>query len=353
MINSSHNIVQTFYWEAGMLGYAPPLLLLTILVGIVSFAIRRGPLDRSRWLLCGIVLMIAFFAGGLSEAGVFLQTAGLLVAMAVCYFRESLRRTACPLLLAGLAGSVSGLTIVLLAPGNQKRQVFFPPPPNVFKLVGVSLYYSAGFVGYTIYLSPLTTALLVVCFGSLGWRLYSKKGLRLDFKTVTRLLIVIPLIGFFLIFVCIVPGVFGTSHILPARARIFPQLVFVCTTIWWSYFAGMFLARRFASARTSKTLFVAAVVACALIVLAPLTATWRTLRLVPRARAAAAIWDQMDHEIPVAKANGLKDLTVVAIDDVESRLGAHKTELHLESDPLNWKNKCAAQYYGVDSITAR
>jgi len=78
-----------------------------------------------------------------------------------------------------------------------------------------------------------------------------------------------------------------------------------------------------------------------------------TLNLVPRARESAAIWDQMDHEIRAAKARGVLDVTVPVVDDIETRLGATHTELNLEHDPQNWKNKCAAVYYGVNSIQAR
>lgn len=45
-------------------------------------------------------------------------------------------------------------------------------------------------------------------------------------------------------------------------------------------------------------------------------------------------------------------MTVAPIDDVETRLGAAKTELQIEHDAQNWKNKCAARYYGINSIRA-
>jgi hypothetical protein len=43
---------------------------------------------------------------------------------------------------------------------------------------------------------------------------------------------------------------------------------------------------------------------------------------------------------------------VPGVDDVESRLGVHRTELQIERDAQNIKNRCVAKYYGINSIKA-
>ena len=93
-----------------------------------------------------------------------------------------------------------------------------------------------------------------------------------------------------------------------------------------------------------------------IVVLAVVSASQTTLRmarLIPRAAESAAAWDQTDREIRAAKAMGVLDQTVPALNDVESRFGGPINELHIERDPLTYKNKCVARFYGLRSIRAQ
>lgn len=175
-----------------------------------------------------------------------------------------------------------------------------------------------------------------------------------DAKKIRTLFLYLPLGAFFLVLSCFVPGVYGTSNDLPGRAHMIPQFILVCATIYWGYLAGTTLLARFSIFRRKGWPLIACSIVVAILVLSvPLVAIQRTLSLVPRARESASIWDQMDQDIRAAKAQGILDLTVPAVDDIETRLGATDTELNLEHDPQNWKNRCAASYYGVNSIQAR
>jgi hypothetical protein len=169
------------------------------------------------------------------------------------------------------------------------------------------------------------------------------------------------LLGFAFIFLCTVPGVYGTSTYLPGRARLIPQFVLVCVAVWCGCLAGVRLSEHLAfssghfgaRARLSaRALNAAAAASLTLLLLPPLFAARRTLALVPGAREAAATWDEMDRSLRAARERGTPDMTVAPIDDVETRLGAAKTELQIEHDAQNWKNKCAARYYGINSVRA-
>jgi hypothetical protein len=359
-LNSAHNLVQSFYWQTGMLGYMPPLIFLTISIGLLSYVIRRRLQDRPALLLVMVSAVMTVFAGGLSEVYAVLQTGALLLALIAFWIfpSPSLKRAALFPLVANLTGSLIGLLVVALAPGNYVRQSSFLPPPHLIALIRLSLFNTAGFVGYTIYLAPLTTLLMVLLpalFGGYVQSLHSKPTPDFDSRTVRRLLRLLPVIGFVLLFICFVPGVYATSGMIPERARIIPQFVFILTTAVWSYFAGMALLRRF-SVRLqtpSPGLTAGFVVIAVLLFLPPLVAIRRTLKLVPGASASALAWDQDDREIRAAKARGLMDLTIPVAADVESRLGARRTELQIQRDPQDWKNRCMADYYGINSIKAQ
>lgn len=359
-LNSAHNLVQSFYWQTGMLGYTPPLICLTISIGLLSCVIRRRSQDRSALLLIMVSAVMTGLAGGLSEVYAVLQAGALLLALIVFWIfpSPSLKRAALPPLAVNFTGALTALLVVALAPGNSVRQSFFSPPPNLIALIKLSLFYTAGFVGYTIYLAPLTTLLMILLpalFGGYVQSLHSKPAPDFDSRTVRCLLLLLPVIGFILLFICLVPGVYATSGMIPERARIIPQFVFILTTAVWSYFAGMALVRRFSiRLQTPSPGLTAGYVAIVILLfLPPLVAIRRTLRLVPGASASALVWDQDDREIRAAKARGLMDLTIPVAADVESRLGARKTELQIERDPQDWKNRCMAQYYDINSIKAQ
>lgn len=358
-LNSAHNLVQSFYWQTGMLGYTPPLICLTISIGLLSYVIRRRLHGRLAPLLVLLSAVITVLAGGLSEVYAVLQTGALLLALIAFWFfsSPSLKRAALPPLLVNLTCSLITLLVVALAPGNQVRQSAFLPPPHLIALIRLSLFYTAGFVGYTIYLSPRTTLLILLLPALLGGNIHRLHPTtrHFDSRTVRYILLLLPAVGFVLLFICLVPGVYATSGMIPERARITPQFVFILTVSVWSYFAGIALFRRFSVRlqNPSPGLTAGYAVITALLFMAPLVAIQRTLNLIPGARASALAWDQEDREIRAAKARGLVDLTIPVVADVESRLGARTTELQIQRDPQDWKNRCMARYYDVDSIMAR
>lgn len=359
-LNTTHNIVQSFYWQTGMLNYIPVIILLTLYAGIICYRLRRRSQERTAPLLLIASALLMLFAGGFSEAAMFLQTGGLLLAAAACYKYApvTIRRAALPLLIAGLAGSLVALCVVVAAPGNSVRRSFFPASPDLITLAKLSLYYAAGFITYTISLSPLTTALLVLLPALSSYYFYhadSNRSPALSLRKILWLLVFLPVTGFILILICSAVSVYSISAFLPERARVVPQFVVVCVAVCWSYFAGVALSkmRNARQKDASYPLTIGSFAVIALLALSPIAAARRTLALAPQAKAAAFIWDETDREIRAAKERGIEDVSVPAVDDVESRLGAVRTELHVERDREHWKNRCMARYYGVKSIKAQ
>jgi hypothetical protein len=357
MLNGADNIVQSFYWQGGLVNYVAPLILLTVYVGIVSYAIRKQVQGGAALWLAVLCAGVTFFAGGFTEAYGFLQAGALLLALLACYkfASDSFRRLATPLIVAGLVGAVIAICIVVFAPGNKFRVSHFAPRPNLIKVTMLSLYYAAGFIVYKIYLSPLTTLLLVLLPARLGWDVHKAGSSQLKGRKTGGLLFLIPVVGFFLIFICFATGVYGTSGALPERARFIPQFVFVCIAVCWGYLVGAALIKWLSlrERKLSRLRIPGSIAVTVFMFMAPLLATWRIMKLVPRAEASASIWDQTDRDIRAARAQGSMNLTVPAVDDVETRLGARRTELQLEHDVENWKNKCVARYYQIASIKSQ
>src|SRR5205814_6736700 len=118
MLNVADSIVQSTYWEAGYLLYTAPLVVLTIYIGIVSYAVRRNVQGLSRTAMMIVAALTTLFAGGLNEPFTFSQVVGHVMALSVCYFSlaGSARKRALPFILAGLIGTAIAFAIMVSAP---------------------------------------------------------------------------------------------------------------------------------------------------------------------------------------------------------------------------------------------
>jgi hypothetical protein len=358
-VNGAHDIAQSFYWQAGLLTHVAPLVLLTCTLGAALSAARRRLEGKRFWPSALASALLAFAAGGFSESHTLMQTCGFALAAAACYRHRRSSRwagAALPLTMTMLAGSLLALCVVALAPGNDVRQGRFPAPQGFAGTAGLTLFYSAAFVPYTAYLSPLNTLLAAALPAWAGARLAGAgRGVTLSPAELMRRLALAAAGGFTLIVASVLPAAYGMSQNLPARGRVIPQFVFVCVTAYCGYVAGAaYRGRPGASEGRSRNLpaWVSAAAVC-LLSLAPALAILRVGRLLPLAAESAAAWDRMDREARAAGDRGETDLVVDALDDVEARFGGTAGALKLERDPNHWKNRCQASYYGVRTIRAR
>lgn len=117
-------LIQSLYWTSGAIPYLLPLLLLTLLLGVLLRCARRG---------CGPLAitgagLLAFAAGGFSEPYLLFQAAALALLAALVWFTPR-RRALLPLLLAALAGTAAALFIVVVVgPAATPRASRASPP---------------------------------------------------------------------------------------------------------------------------------------------------------------------------------------------------------------------------------
>src|SRR5438067_11327383 len=319
MLNVADNLVQSTYWEAGYLLYTAPLVVLTIYIGIVSYAVRKNVRGLPRTATMILVALITLFAGGINEPFTFSHLVGHVLALSVCYFspRGSARKRALPFIFAGLTGTAIAFVIMISAPGNSVRQSLFPVDRDLITVAELTIRGTCGFILRKMVQAPLTTALLCLIPAYVASRHYESQ----PHVHVWRWVLVLPLAGFLLVFVCYLPGVYGAGGLV-ARARFIPEFVFVCTAIGSSFFAGSLVAHQLHAKQRLPSIGLATLLLItAIAVLACSRTVWRTARLLPKARANASLWDQTDQNIRAMKAQGALDQTIPAIDDIETSLG--------------------------------
>jgi hypothetical protein len=136
------------------------------------------------------------------------------------------------------------------------------------------------------------------------------------------------------------PGAYGTSAPPPPRALIIPQFVVLCLAAAWSAAAAVVARAKGSTLPLRPTLAVLGV----LILLTSGRATMQAWRAGDEMHAWAARWDVTDRAVRSAAARGLAHAIVPAVGPIGG-VGA------ITESPGDWVNACAAQYYGVETIS--
>lgn len=357
-LNGAPNLEQSLYWRSGMLTHTAALLLLTIYPGLVAFGLRRRRSDRPALLLIVLCAVLAFVAGGFSEVYAVTQATLLLLAIFLVFILcGAWLRAALPFMISGLAGSLISLTIMATAPGPRIRRNLYPVLPSFKYLVETTLYYVRGYLIYLIRESPANLVLLFIAPAMLAvlvYRFASPAPPNWNYRKVKVFLVTLPLLTLLLVIVAFGVEVYATTAQPAWRSRFVPQFIISCAISLWSFLGTVTLlsaTRRARSVRTASGAIVIAGVCLAVVVSGG--AITRNLKLAPHAKANAALWDETDRQIREASARGVRDVTVPAIDDIETSLGAPRDEMQVRRDPEHWINKCVADYYRVESIRTR
>jgi hypothetical protein len=162
------------------------------------------------------------------------------------------------------------------------------------------------------------------------------------------LLIALPIVAFVLVTSCMAVGVYGTSAPPPPRALIIPQFACEILLLLWGAVAGV-AARDRLSARSidvSRLATPLLLIVVAIGTVKSAQATARTLKLASSLRSWTTTWDQGDRELREAARIGRLDATAPSLPPVGG-VGS------IGPDPTDWVNACAAQYYGLGSVTGR
>ncbi|HVF45049.1 MAG TPA: DUF6056 family protein [Pyrinomonadaceae bacterium] len=358
-VESTSDVVQSLYWQTGMLTYLAPLIFFTADAGLVISSVRKEPGRAATWRVC-LCALLALAAGGFSEVAAVLQAGGVSLLLVALLARGRRMRGARALALAGLGGALAALLLVALSPGNEVRQGDGTAHAGLLWSVESSFRYALYFTEQhtrrwrgTALLCLILPAALALAAGAS--RLRKSEGASNEAPGARRLLSLLAYgtaAGFALMVLCFVPGFYAQSEALPQRAHVVPKFVLVCVNFYWGALAGLALLK---ATRGGESLPrpLAAVCWCAvsaLLFVSPLAAARRTFALGARARAYAKSWDESERSIRAAAAAGERDVTVSAVEGGESELGFGRPELRLSRDPNAPQNVAAATYYRIDSV---
>ena len=347
-LDGTPDIVQSLYWRTGMLTYIAPLIVLTGYFGLLLYQSRRFQ-SATTWPWMSLSFLLTFVAAGFSETFAVVQTLLLCYVFIGCFAMgaTTLKKNLLPTIVVGLLGSVVGMIVMFIAPGNQFRQAYFSEP-SLILAVPLAVRFTIVYLQQIVLSLPLMITLVISIFW--GLRVQPTSNLPPRSQNIIRLsLALLPLMAFFLTLASFLPAAWGMSVSLPTRAIIIPQFILTCFIAVWGYLIGFLLTQSvFVKAHLNSRYFVgvSAVTMVVLIILGPISATSNTLALAPPARSLAEFWDTRHELIQAAKATGTMDLEVPIL--------PYSASLEdIGPDPNHWVNNCVAQYYGIQSIVAR
>jgi hypothetical protein len=347
---------QVIQWHSGMVKNLSPVVCLAFGVGLIAHVVDAGLMRRRPRATALVVGALAFVAGGFSETYAALQTATLVgaIALLVAVAGRALDDDLVRVLLAALVGALLAVVVVALAPGNESRATFFPPPPEPLRLLRLSLGYARSELLRLVAASPASVALVLLAPAALallqrptdaatlpGRPLGADAAIDPSPRALRRFLLLAPPVALALYAVCFVPAAYATSLRPPERALAVPWFTLVALLAAWSFTAGLLLGRSATPIARAARLLVTA--GALVLVAAPLSGALATLAGVPAMRAYAATWDAADARLRAARADG--QLRVVA-----PRVRHPGGLRDLAREPDFWLNVCVARYYGLESV---
>ncbi len=339
------HLLQSLYWRMGMLHYTLPLVLILILMGLLARAWPGEGSSGRSWLLLIGTGLLAFTAAGLSETYAALQSAVLLAGLIVmCIFAAKWRRAqTAGVLLPALGASLAAMVIMAMAPANAWRQSALPPPASLVELVTYTLRYALAFVRDSLVTLPVPTLVMMSVFFALGWLAFSG-GVVLAPRQVLYGIGFVLLVGFGLMMSSIAPSVYAGLQYPAGRALTVARFVWLCALGLAAWLVGAGMAR----SAPKKVIPLLSALICVILFLAAaysLRAATYPLQEGRSLQVKAERWDARHLQILAAREAGMRDLVILETDVVSSLED-------IGPDPNYWVNTCAAQYYGLNSLTA-
>jgi hypothetical protein len=345
------NLYQILYWRTSLIPYTLPLVFF---IGIAAFLLRyaRVPYQKSRAIWTGAIsLFLVFAASGLGETTSAMQIGLLFVAVVVFWVTKSHRhrKDMLGILLASLATAVVSLLIIAFSPGTINRLDRIMEQTPLYNPVTLSIQtitYTGQFLWNHFRSAPLPALIMTALpFAALYIRSTrdGSDGSWLSASRVRLAVLLVPLLMFIVIGFSFAPSAFVRTFPV-ARARLASiALLTLCLALEGGLLG--ILAARFRALGSAVYLRGAVAALLAVLIYYPLRVAPRVYAALPEYRYFAQAWDARDASIRQAIAEGATDLVVVQLDSIGG-VGEYK------GSERDWINRCAARFYGLNTLRA-
>ena len=338
------NRFQTFMWRSGMATHFAPLVFISLFIGFVLSQINAEK-KPSPWVY-GVVFLASFLLGGFSEPPNTFMIVAIFLLLTIFWrsVNGTKGRSAFILFSFSLAGFLIALLLMFLwlrvfPQGDTASMPLHVAFTRTFRFTYNFLDDSFRTLPLSSLLSILTsfTIAFVHVLGADNAPLSPDRR-----RQFWMWLIIAPLVQGLLIAASFAPSAYGESY--PAdRAQILGRLIMTTTFLFEGALLGVLCAHSRMFLRRRKIFIFLSGLILLILALYPLRAGLSMLADVPDYRQWSSAWDVRDAEIHKAITAGERDLVVRLLPTKEG-------VKEIDGNPRHWVNRCAAQYYEVDTI---
>jgi len=346
------NLHQILYWRAAMVPYTMPLVFF-----VCNFALllwyARLPFHKNRAIWVGCVsAFLVFFAAGLGETTGGLQVGLFFIAVLAAWMTKLHLRRADVwfILLISLAVAVISLLIIAFSPGTAIRldtlSAKSAPVYNPILLSVRTASFTLHFILDVVKNLPLPILFaLSMSFGVFYVVSFTeeKNAHQIPASHLRLAALAVPVFVFIAIGFSFAPSAFAQSYPV-ARARFAAHFILTLGVLLEGGLLGMLAARFRLPIRPNFARSVI-ILLLGLALVYPLHASTKLRHPMAVFQRWATQWDTRDAYIRQAVADGATDLEVEQLDTI----GGVQEYKH---DPNHWVNKCAAEFYGLQSLRA-
>lgn len=350
-ILTTPNRYQSVFWRPGLVTYFMPLVIFALVTGfILRQSQLQGPQSHLRRMGYFVFIAVAaFLAGGMSETTLSMQggALGLAIILVILLASPPAKRSALPLLIIALIFSIAALLTVFVSPANAMRTRAFGPSPDVPTVVEKSLVFGVDFVRESFRSQPTAFSALIFIALGLGFLLSHERSALPGWRKLALLLALSLAVTYMLIFFSMLPSMYGQHSYPGQRSLMAATAMLVAGTAFAAGLIGASVHDAVSprlGIRAGGAICLAASGLLLISALYPVYAAAKlTNQLAPYYGRIARQWDARDAAIQAAAARGERNIIVEQLDSIEGVI---------EYKSSNWVNSCAAEFYGVDSITA-
>ena len=343
------SLAQSLYWRSGTLPYTAPIIINTLVLGLILKHFRKKKAGKWSGVL---VAALAFIGGGFSETATAVQIVFLVLLIAGFWAagKKGIGGASVGIRLVLSALIASGVALLLLAvsPSIDER-LRGANHPGFLQFILITLRSAASFAFESLVSQPIPNAVNFLVFVALSYIVSSRstRSSYLPVKHYLKLVAGIALIGLVLILCVTAPSAFAQSAFPEFRALIIARIITVTMISLAGFTTGYWLEQWMRSKpKLTRTAYLGMTLLVGVLLVYPLYASRNIYSGLPEYAKWSTFWDQRNLAIQQDKQAGIMDLNVVQIDHIIPDVG------DLSPDPGHWYNICASQYYGVQTITA-
>ena len=343
----------SLYWMTGSLTYVAPLLLATLLVGLICRSERTGGRRIATFVGAGVV---AFLAGGTSETYATAQTVALVLATAVAVSPLStIGRSKLRVLIVALLASLAALGVIALAPGNALRNAaivqIIGHHPALLDMPRLIVQDTSQFFGSLFSAHWTSLCALVVLAALFGAR--SRASVNASTRSLVIAACAVIIGAVIVVASAIAPSIYEEGRLTNDYGQVVPVYVCVCAVATLGWIGGRALQSVVRTAWARRVVPAVMALSACVVVAGPIVTVAGIVGALPNIHAWADTKDAEAVAALSAHAAGDASVTVPPLRGL-SDMGAfsHYPWEDLTNDPHFWINEAEAMYYGVAAMKA-